>query len=198
MTYQPGVPTGSIPLNQDYLNIQGNFTSLNTQFNVDHVPLTSTSGNPPNGYHTSIHLVPASFIANASGYGQLYNNTNNDGYSNDQSLYFNTGTGNLTLQLTNNFVPTKGASVGDSGRTFLPGGITLIWGSFDPNSSTTVTFPFSGFPNVCVNVQLTGSASNNSTFRNNISTGTISKTGFTWQGTVDSHYKPIFYLAIGN
>ena len=36
MSYQPGIPTGFIGLNEDYLNIQNNFTELNTQFSVDH------------------------------------------------------------------------------------------------------------------------------------------------------------------
>jgi hypothetical protein len=106
--------------------------------------------------------------------------------------------GAVGTQLTvSAYPPVNGLTLGSSGRTWLAGGMQMIWGSFNPNSSTIIAFPFSGFPNAVMNIQLTGSASNNSTFRNNLSTGTVSKTGFTWQGTVDSHYTPIYYLAIG-
>jgi hypothetical protein len=115
MTYQPGIPTGSVPLNQDYLNIQNNFTQLNTQWQVDHVPLTSTSGSPPNGYHKSIHFVPQSTPSNVAGYSQLWSNTQNDGINTDQTLFYQTGTGNRNIQLTRNIAP-KAASNGYSYR----------------------------------------------------------------------------------
>ena len=197
-TYTPGYPPDGSSLGQTKSTIRNNLDGTFQTLAVDHINNNGQPGTQPAGYHSSIHLVPQATITNVTGYAQVYSGTISDGYATDQALFINTGSGNLTSQLTSNFTPTKGASVGDSGRTFLPGGITMIWGSFDPTSSTTVTFPFGGFPTVCVNVQLTGSASNNSTFRNNISTGTLAKTGFTWQGTLDSHYRPIFYLAIGN
>ncbi len=144
MTYQPGIPTGSVPLNQDYVNLQTNFGQLNTQFLVDHVPLTSTSGTPPNGYHTKIHMVPPSTPSSnppsnyppngytaTAGYGQVFAPTTNDGINTDQTLFFLTG-GNRLLQLTRNFVPVASAN----GYTFLPGGLILQWG--------TVTAAFSG------------------------------------------------------
>lgn len=136
MAYQPGIPTGSVPLNQDYLNIQGNFSSLNTQFNVDHVPLTDTSGTPPNGYHTFVHLVPFSttttnppnnqpVVAPAAtvGYGQLFGAKINDGINTDQALYYLSG-GNRLTQLTRNIQPLTAAN----GYSFLPGGMLIQWG----------------------------------------------------------------------
>lgn len=150
MTFQPGIPTGSVPLNQDYLNIQGNFTQLNTQFQVDHVPLTSTSGNPPNGYHEAIHLVPPSTTASnppnnyppngvttTGGFGQIFAPQLNDGINSDESLYFLSGGGRLT-QLTRNFTPITTTN----GATFLPGGLILQWGQVSaPATSGQVTFP---------------------------------------------------------
>src|SRR5882757_6313099 len=115
-SYQPGIPTGSVPLNQDYLNIQGNFTSLNTSFSVDHSPLT-TATSPPNGYHTFVHLVPFSnTVTNPTtnqpvvapspntGYGQLFGAQINDGLATDTALYHLTG-GGLLQQLTRNIAP---------------------------------------------------------------------------------------------
>lgn len=197
-TFTPGYPPDGSSLGQTKTTIRNNLDGTFDTLAVDHINNNGQPGSQPAGYHNSIHLVPQASVTNVSGYDQFFSKTINDGYANDQALFLNTGTGNITNQLTSNFLATKGSSVGASGRSFIPGGITLIWGSFNPNVSTTVTFPFGGFPNFCVNIQLTGSASNNSSFRNNISTGSITKTGFTWQGSVDTHFTPIFYLAIGN
>jgi|GEM_PF-3181782 hypothetical protein len=164
MSYQPGIPTGSVPLNQDYLNIQANFTQLNTQFQIDHVPLTSTSGNPPNGYHEAIHLVPVSTTSSnppnnqpingytaTPGYGQVFNAQINDGLNTDEAFYFLSG-GNRLTQLTRNFTPiplTNNYAAADGsgavgaayngGATFLPGGIIFQWGSFEPGSISPST-----------------------------------------------------------
>lgn len=149
MAYQPGIPTGSVPLNQDYLNIQGNFTSLNTQFNVDHVPLTDTSGTPPNGYHTFVHLVPFSttvtnppnnqpVVAPAAtvGYGQVFGATINDGINTDSALYY-LSSGNRLTQLTRNIQPVTTAN----GYTSLPGGLILQWGTDTKSTGQSTTFP---------------------------------------------------------
>ncbi len=154
MAYQPNIPTGSVPLNQDYLSIKGNFQELNTQFLVDHVPLTDTSGIPPNGYHTFVHLVPfttptsvppsaqpvvtgVSGPAATAGFGQLFTVEVADGFSTDSSLYFLSGGGLLT-QLTRNFQPL---AVAAAGYTFLPGGLLLQWGTDTKFTGGTTTFP---------------------------------------------------------
>lgn len=141
MPYQPGIPTGSVPLNQDYLNIQGNFSSLNSQFNVDHVPLTNTSGSPPNGYHTALHLVPQSSVTATPGYGNLYSQTNNDGISTSQQLFYqfvNSTPSTINVPLTRNFAPI----VTGNGATFLPGGLILQYGKkTSPGNSGQITFP---------------------------------------------------------
>jgi hypothetical protein len=187
--YQPGIPTGLINLDVDYQNIQNNFQQLDTTYGTDHVAYSEAENN---GYHNIIRLVPNSTPSAITNIGQLFDSTVSDGINTDQTLYFLTG-GNRLIQLTRNFVPVANAN----GYTFLPGGLILQWGNFNPNSSTTVTFPLP-FPGNIFNLQLTGSASNNSTFRNGVSTGTLTKTGFTWQGTIDSHWTPIYYMAIGN
>ncbi len=161
MTYQPGIPTGSIPLNQDYLNIQQNFNQINIQFPVDHVPLTSTSGSPPNGYHTVIHLVPQNAPPPTVGYGQILNNTGNDGFNTDQTLFFQSGNG-LLLQLTRNFQPI----LNTNGSTFMGGGLVIQWGivngthggdnHFNSGDSGTVTFATANksFPNACFGIMI--------------------------------------------
>jgi hypothetical protein len=152
MAYQPGIPTGTVPLNQDYLNLQGNFSSLDAQWKVDHVPLTNTGGVPPagdNGYHTFVHLVPFSTTttnptknqpvvapAATAGYGQLFGAEINDGINTDQALYYLSG-GNRLTQLTRNVQPVTAPN----GYTFLPGGLLFQWGasSTGPTPGTTPT-----------------------------------------------------------
>ncbi len=155
MSYQPGIPTGFIGLNEDYLNIQNNFTELNTQFSVDHVPLSSTSGSPPNGYHEAIHLVPVSTTTSnapnnqpingytaTSGYGQFFSAQINDGITTDQAFYCLTG-GNILSQLTRNFAPT----LGSNGATTLLGGLILNWGYSSSTPPTTIVSLTQKFPN---------------------------------------------------
>lgn len=153
MAYQPLIPTGSVPLNQDYLNIRENFNQLNTQFNTDHVPLTDTTGTPPNGYHTVVHQVPFSTPvtnppdnypivtgvngpAAIAGYGQLFGVTVNDGQNTDSSLYYLSGGGRLT-QMTRNIQPLAARP----GYTFLPGGLLLQWGLTTSSVIGVITFP---------------------------------------------------------
>lgn len=204
MSYQPGIPTGLVNLDEDYQNIQGNFQALDTVFAVDHVQFSNATAQK--GYHTLIHFNPVSTtVTNApnnqpvsippavtAGYGQLFSAQINDGLATDEVLYWRSGNGRLT-QLIRNTQPVASAN----GYTFLPGGLLIQWGNFNPNSSINVTFPIA-FPSAVYNIQLTGSASNNSTFRNGVSTGTLTTTGFTWEGTLSSNWKPIYWLAIGN
>lgn len=136
MAYQPSIPTGSVPLNQDYLNLQGNFTSLDTQWVIDHVALTTAPG-PSIGYHKFVHLVPFSTTttnppnnqpvvapAATAGFGQLFGAEINDGINTDQALYYLSG-GNRLTQLTRNIQPSATAN----GFTFLPGGLLMAWGN---------------------------------------------------------------------
>lgn len=197
MTYQPGVPTGTVPLNQDYLNLQGNFGQLNTQWLVDHVPLTSTSGSPPNGYHLSIHMVPQASITNTPGYSQWYTQTVNDGINTDQILYYNTGTGNRTTQMTRNFVPVAATS----GYTFLPGGFVLQWGTatFTGSFSITYTIPLS---NPAYSIQLTQFNNGSSSIREYGQVFATTAEGFTGRaieegGGLSPNLRTFYWVSLG-
>jgi hypothetical protein len=213
MTYQPGIPTGSVPLNQDYLNLQANFTQINSQFQVDHVPLTSTSGSPPNGYHTVVHLVPFSTTASnppnnqpvvspttTGGIGQLFSSQINDGINNDEAFYFQTGGGRI-LQMTRNFSPKNATN----GYTFLPGGLIMQWGIVAGSSSATITVTFAtsniAFPTACYNVSVTAvrpASSPGSDFATVVVNGSVSKTGFQI-GNIGGHtINNWYWTAIGN
>jgi len=210
MTYQPGVPTGSVPLNEDYLNLQGNFTVLNNTFLQDHSPLTGTL--PPvgtAGYHTAIHLVPVSTTASnppnnqpingytaTTGYGQLFDAQINDGVNTDQALFYLSG-GNRLIQLTRNFAPVAA----NNGYTFLPGGLILQWGIKTVAASTTTPLLFAtnniDFPANCFNVSVTGIRNNSGGDGIFVSTGSVSKTGFTFRNGSGSIVQA-YWMAIGN
>jgi len=205
MSYQPGIPTGSVPLNQDYLNIQNNFGQLNTQFNVDHVPLTSTSGNPPNGYHTAIHLVPQVEPATVSDIGEIWTTKADDGYSNDTILFQKTG-GALKTQLSRNFQPTVTAG---NGYTFIPGGLVYQFGSANSGAGSganlTVTFPIK-FTVSLLSLQLCVLENSNSRriwhINTIVSTGLpLSVTGFTAYITDENgsnKVNKVYWTAVGN
>lgn len=215
MSYQPGIPTGSVPLNQDYLNLRRNFTALNNIFSQDHTPLPSNSNI---GYHQSVHLVSQSTTTSnppnnfppvtptvVTNVGQLFSASVNDGYNTGTALFYLTGAGNLK-QLTSNFTP----KVSRNGYTFLPGGITYQWGivPIPQNASKqviAVLFATSNrdFANNCFNIQtslitrMSGSSSSNNTIA--VQGGTVSKTGFTaiFNGE-EGTYRFFAWTAIGN
>lgn len=193
MTYQPNIPTGTVNLDVDYQNLRGNFQQADTVFNSDHTLLSNAT--PQKGYHTSIHMIPQAAPTNTPGYGQVYSNTVNDGINTDQSLYFQTGTGNRNLLLTRNFTPTVAAN----GATFLPGGLIMQWGSSTAvlnSSNTTITFPMA-FPNAVYSVQVTVVTSNNSTIRLSLQ-GVATLVDFTTTQTNSPNFIRMYWMAIGN
>jgi len=210
-TYQPNIPIGSVPFDQDYLNLQGNFQQLNIAYGVDHVPFSNTSGTPPggqSGLHQVIHMLANSTLAGnppnnypivpptAVGLtGELFTSQSNDGYNPDEILWYQSGGGRLS-QLTSNITPL----VSGNGYTYLPGGIIYQWGSFNATSITTfaVTFPIAFAKNL-FNLQVTIQQNSNSTIRNSIANSPApSKTGFTWTGTNSSDLIKVYWVAIGN
>lgn len=215
--YQPGIPTGSIPLNVDYQNLQTNFQQLDTQFGIDHVPFSTTTP-AIEGYHQSIHLNPVSTTAtnppnnqpvdppaDTAGFGQLFSSEIDDGVNTDTALYFLTGsTPGKLIQLTRNFKPI----LGDNGCTFLPGGLILQWGQITSTASSFQTLTFSAnanniaFPNNCyaVYTQPYGSGSvPGSQATVDIRKSTLSNLSFEWVFVTNSgSYTGFFWAAIGN
>lgn len=50
--YQPLIPTGTVNLDVDYLNLQGNFTQLNVVYGTDHYPFDNAT--PNQGFHNQV------------------------------------------------------------------------------------------------------------------------------------------------
>lgn len=213
-TFQPNVPTGTIPLDQDYLNLQGNNQQLDIAYGVDHVAFSNTTGIPPggiSGMHKTMHMVPVSTTASnppnnqpingytaTSGYGQLLSAQINDGINSDEALYFLTG-GNRLQQLTRNFVPT----VSTNGATFLPGGLILNWGLVNVNTSGTptgisFTQPYiTGVYSITIGCINTGG---NSPSTNNVyvKSGTVINSGFQVTNSSSGSITQIYWMALGS
>lgn len=209
-TYQPGIPTGTVPLNQDYQNVQGNFQVADTSFGKDHYAFSDSTSN--NGYHKVAHLVAISTIASnppnnfpivpppAVGFaGELFTTQSNVGLVQDEILWYQTG-GGILAQMTVNLTPVALAN----GYTFIPGGLILQWGVIAPTSATTVTVTFAtaniAFPQNCFNVQVTRqrpTADPGSSYEFYVDNSTISKTQFQVINR-DGHSYGFYWYAIGN
>lgn len=214
-TYQPGIPTGTVNLDQDYLNIQGNFQQLDTSFGVDHLPFSNNSAQ--NGYHASIHYNPVSTIVTnppsnyplshaaippslppvTPGFGQLFSAQVNDKYDTDEALFWMTG-GDKLIQLTSNIIPKIQAN----GYTFLPGGLIIQWGVVAGSnaSSTPVLFATANknFATACFGVWIMPvRSSTNPGDDFATSAFSVSTTGFTI-GNIGGHTMQRWYwIAIG-
>ena len=205
--FQPGVPTGGVDLDQDYINLQTNNTALNTIFGIDHLPFSNQT--LQQGYHTTLHMVPIS-IAMPPGtnypptplptatpsYGQLFTAVTNDGFGTDTMLFFQTGFGVL-LQLTSNITTINA----DNGISYLPGGAVYQWGRVPSTSSGSIavgfTRPFTADNNVW-NIQITRSGNSNSggTIMPWVQTSSIDKDGFNIISPDGSTYS-YYWTAIG-
>ncbi len=54
--YQPGIPTGTVNLDVDYLNLQGNFQQANIVYGQDHYPFDNAT--PNQGFHNLVTTPP--------------------------------------------------------------------------------------------------------------------------------------------
>lgn len=189
-SYQPNIPTGNVPLNQDYLNILGNFQQLDTSFGTDHVAFSQALNN---GYHTVIRQVTqGSDPSTIAGTNQLYSKT----VAGDTALFMKSGNG-VVQQLSGAFTPSGNGSV------TLPGGIIMKWGTVTATipTNSSVTFP-TAFPNNCfvVNPATTISGVNSGVANANI-IGTPSTTAFNFYYNSNgptSGFNGFTWIAIGN
>lgn len=197
--YNPAVPTGLIPLDQDYRNVQKNFSQANTSFGVDHVPFATT---PNNGYHRTIRQIPRAAPdpldpLPITGINQLYTKT----VSGDTQLFAMTGDGGIS-QLT-------GYNANVRGWQYI-GGVLLQWGgksipSGVQNNTVVVTFTDSGgidFSSTPYNVQLcfiTNSSPSSSSNAEIAVQGSLSSTGFTVRSNQNTAgaYPSFYWFCIG-
>lgn len=166
--YNPGIPTGTVNLDQDYKNIQNNFSQLDTSFGVDHTKFSANPTSPVlNGYHNIIHQGPQTNSPSAIvGIGQTYVKAP----AGDTQLYFRTGGGSVN-RLTGNSASTNGYQY--MGMTLLQWGVATI--SATGNQTVSVVFPNTNFTQTW-NVQVSFIAKNGGTSSSNASISVIGNT----------------------
>jgi hypothetical protein len=189
MSYQPNIPTGSVPLNQDYLNIKGNFQQLDTVYTIDHVPYTDTSSEL--GYHTAIHLVPQSPPGSVAGFGQIFSETVGGG---DQDLFWISGNGNIA-RLT-------GANFSSTGFAYM-GGLLMNWGTSPISANpalTTISFtqPYTNASKVFSIIANRITSDNGTTGQEiRIVAGQVTATNFKISSSSSSSANSIYWMAVG-
>jgi hypothetical protein len=203
LNFNTGIPSAGNNPSDDQPLMQVNTNSEDAIWTVDHYGFRDNNG----GLHKQVRLVDLLGIPTGllSGMGTLYTKlaTSTSPSTESDVFYSPDASGNeyqLTRAITASFSKfATNTTVGNTtgGWTFLPGGLLLQYGSFDPNTSTTVVFPVA-FTNIPYIVGMTQSIDNNSTFRQAaVSTSSLSTTGFIYQGAVSSHINPVYFWAIG-
>jgi hypothetical protein len=181
-TYQPNIPTGTVDLDQDYLNLRGNFQQLDTTYGDDHFAYSDAS--PNNGFHKQVRLKnstpPLLDGADSELFAQLIN-------GNSWPVWGNT--------LGNTTIISSGTLASQNGFCSLPGNLLLQWGTavFPGTGSTNFNTPFA--TNGCYNVSATLIGSSSVT--NTVSIAAITGNNFTWHFTGTTSYSGFFWVAIG-
>lgn len=146
MSYQSNKPQANDNLSQSQGDLQNNFASLNTAFNVDHVEFNL--GNE--GKHNFIHLP----INTYSGSFPLALNGNEIGlYAESGNLYYRPSSATTAGVHADDIKLNVDKVTGSSTGSTMVGGLRIIWanGVTIPNDGIyQVTFPGSGFANNCL------------------------------------------------
>jgi len=184
MSYNPAVPTGSVPLNVDYQNLQNNFQQLDTSFGVNHVLFSEPTNN---GKHTIVSLLnQLDQPADDTTSGTIYSFPGYAPSGGDHQLYYKSpNTVGDGEQITGNKASTNGFGYFS--------GILCQWGVIlTPGGGGTVTFATSNiaFQTSCFAVFtqiITSGAASNQT-----SVDAITKSKFDYKGGT-----PFYWVAIG-
>lgn len=195
------VPNSGQSLGQTKSPIRTNFSLIQTAQDTNHVAL----GLAGQGKHKFLQMpeqgsAPATAVNEAGFYAKvgtfpaesnLFFRGENSGFE----YQFTRAVSASTASFGNNTVALPSAN-GFGGWTFLPGNLLMQFGTFNPNTSTTVQFPIA-FNAIPFSIQLTGSFDNSSSFRVGVSTTTVTNAQFVFEGSVTSHANPIYFVAIG-
>jgi len=183
MTYNPNIPAANDILSNSQSQILTNFGQLNTVFGIDHVPFYPSVAN--SGKHAKVTLPEGGDAATLVNEIALYCKD----LSSVSTLYLRKENNGTVIQISG-VDPIASAQ----GRTFLPGGLILAWGSSaSVSNGGTVSFA-SAFPNNCFGVQVT---INIASTVSPVGINGYNTSGFTFRTTAGGGV-PITYMAIGN
>jgi len=152
--YKPNIPTGTIELDEDYINLQNNFQQLDTTYKVNHVALTDNSTS--NGAHTYVEmrnqggLPPALKAQEGTIYTKIVNAVSEMFYTPDNSTNEYQLTRTISAQIakfaTGLAYGTPPATFTQTGGwVFLPGGLLMQYGFYGKvgalGTGGTIQFP---------------------------------------------------------
>lgn len=187
-SYNPNIPQPTDKLKNSQPQILNNFSSANTSFGVNHFAFDNATLN--NGKHNFVELVERTVIPPGlvTGEETLYSKV----VSAEGQMFFTRGSSAVEIQMTGPGDPI----VSQNGKTFLPGGILMQWGTvLNVVDGTTVTFPVA-FTTVYVAVATGQSASSQASYLS-IRTGTITVAGFTFEASGSDAFSSADWIAIG-
>jgi hypothetical protein len=186
MSYNPLVPTGSVPLNVDYQNLQNNFQQLDTSFGVNHVLFSEATNN---GKHTIVSLLnQLAHPADDTTSGTIYSLPGYAPSGGDHQLYYK------SPDTIGNGEQITGSRANINGFGYFSG-ILCLWGIVTPppSQSGTVTFATSNLTSfqtscfaVITQIVDTGPASNQT------SVSAVTKLKFNYKGGTT-----FYWVAIG-
>lgn len=182
-TYNRDIPDAPNNPSNDQPLMKTNTNSTDDLIAVNHYSFNVANG----GKHKKVAMPVTAAPGSSAGEIVLFGGQ----LSGLESALFYQRDGGAAIQVTG-INPSNSAN----GYTVLIGSLLMQWGNFNPNVSINVSFPIS-FSATPYSIQLTGVAANNSTFRAGISSGSVSSSGFTFEGTVNANWNPIYYIAIG-
>ncbi len=190
MAYQPNIPTGTVDLDQDYLNLRGNFQQLDTSFGIDHLPFSNNTAQL--GFHKAVHLIPQGDPANSTA-GQIYSKVASIPAGGDSQLFYKTVMGGIE-QISGS------SSIVNNGFGWFSG-ILAQWGVIAATNAVTVPVSFSPVFNNVFNAQVTRARTNatdpGANYVYYIDDSTFTNTGFNIISR-DTHTWIYYWFAIGN
>lgn len=202
MVFKNNIPQPTDFLSNSQVDFLNNNAQLDISMGVNHFPFSDLTAN--NGKHKFVELVAGALpIGLAANEVTLYSKAVSTGPNSATELFMTRDASGVEIQLTvsKSFNGTLIPNSNQTGMTFLPGGICLIWAkvALSNPGPTVVTFPFGGFNNNFFGAYCTAEASAGQSIPINILQGSTSRTGFTVnQGSTAGFLGPMYYLAIGN
>lgn len=197
MTFNPNIPQGADPFSQSQGQIQTNFSTSNTIFNLNHVAFDDSTVADRGKHRRSDYLqvaAPGSLANELAVYQKASGGSSN--------LFFQRDNVATEVQLTG-----PNPIVAGTGETFLPGGILIKWGTTSGTGDDSKTFAGLGltaFPNNCfvVQTQILNAGGGPTTVNQFVSMRAVSATGFTFTATnrvaKTSDTVTFYFIAIGN
>lgn len=190
MVYQPSKPLPTDNLSVSQGDLQGNFSSANTEYGINHFAFDNLSAN--HGKHKQVTLPQLTIPATVSGDLVLYNKV---GASGSELWMTRDGFGATTdVPLTTSAVakPTSASK----GNSWLAGNLLIQWGSKNsPGASGIDTF-LTAFSSAPYTVQLTPRNDGSHSAFTYYLDGAPSTTEFAYRGTT-SGSDTLYWLAIG-